>query len=140
MRRPLFRAAAVLAALALAACGGDGGGKPTPVDPDPVPGQLTATLATPSADDRALMLTITGPEAVTGVTAAGAGYAVFARPADATTVRVAVFGNIAAGALVRFSVPDVNRAAAYSVSVVEAADPANALRASLAGYAVTVAR
>lgn len=55
-------------------------------------------------------------------------------------VNVALFGQLGNGAVLRFSVPDVNQAAAYSASVQEVADATNALRPSLAGYQLVVAK
>jgi hypothetical protein len=127
---------ALILALAAAACtGGDDGGT-TP--PPPEPGVLTVSLTTPNTDDRALVVEVTGPS-ITGVTAANAAYVVHSRAPGATSVRAAVFGALGSGALLRFSVPDVNAAAAYKATVVEVADGANALRQTT-GYAATIAR
>ncbi|HEU4881864.1 MAG TPA: hypothetical protein VFT45_06460 [Longimicrobium sp.] len=127
---------ALFLALAAAACtGGDGG--PTTTSPQPEPGVLTVNLTTPNPDDRALVVEVTGP-AISGVTAANAAYVLHSR-AGASSVRVAVFGALGSGALLRFQVPDVNKASAYSATVVEVADAANALRET-AGYTAVVAR
>jgi hypothetical protein len=139
-----IRVALTAAALAFsAACSADGG----PMEPPPPaespalePGVLTLRLATPHADDGALLLTLVGPGPITEVAAAaGSAYVVHSRAVDGVT-RIAVFGAVAAGDLVRFTVPDVNRAASYSAALLELSDRASALRASTDGYALTVVR
>jgi len=50
-----------------------------------------------------------------------------------------VVGNLANGAVVTLHVPDVGAAASYTANVLEVADRQDALRPSLAGYALTVA-
>jgi hypothetical protein len=130
----LPRAALLLAAALLPACAG---GEPAA----PQPGDLTVTLATPNAD-AALVVSITGPGVVSAVQAASPGAVVRART-QGTTTTVALFGAhdaLGAGPLLRVSVPDVRQAKAYAAVVREAADLQNAPRASLAGYALTVAR
>lgn len=131
-----FRALLALAAALAAATCGDAPNGP----PKPVPGVLTLTLVTPNADDRAILVRVTGPEAMTDVASASGAYELHARGAGGTSVRAAAFGPIAGGALLRFAVPDVNRSAEYVATVEEASDGANALRAELGGYRLTVGR
>jgi len=127
------RCAALLAAAALlSAC--DAGEPATPL-----PGELTVTLATPNPADGAVLVAVTGPDAVSAVQAAAAGNVVRART-QGTTTTVAVFGTVAAGDLLRLSVPDVRQAQHYTATVTEAADLGNHLRPSLAGYALEVSR
>jgi hypothetical protein len=125
---------APLAAAALLAACSDGG------TPRPVPGELVLRLETPFADDRAMVVSVTGPEAIGPVAAARAGASVYSTAPGGTSVRVAVFGAIADGDLLRLSVPDVNRARGYAATVVEAAGPSNQSRADVSGYRVTFAR
>lgn len=141
---------AVAAVLAIS-CGGSGGDRaPTdpsqqqpvqpvqPTAPPAVPGTLTARLVTPNADDGAILLEISGPAPIADVTAAVQGAVVHSR-ANANTTRLAVFGPLASGALVRFSVPDVNAAQQYSAQVTEVSDRASALRTSVTGYGISIA-
>lgn len=131
------RFAPVLAALAtavLAACG-DAGMSTAPEAPQP--GVLTVTLATPFPDDRAVLITVSGPDEATAVVDAGSGYSVHAR-AGGTTFRAAVFGRISSGPLVRFTVPDVNRASAYRATIQEVVDPSSSVRGSTSGYALSI--
>ena len=122
----------VAAAIGILSCGGDSTG------PKAVPGDLTATLTTPNADDRAILITITSPGTISPG-AAGADYVVFSKTLTGKT-SVAVFGTLTTGPLVRFSVPDVGQAASYVVTVSDVADASNAPRSSLAGYSVTVSK
>ena len=133
-------------AVALAACGGDGGGAateppPTPVQPTApvaVPGTLTVRLVTPNTDDGAILLEITGPAPAAEPTSAAQGVVVHAR-ASGNTSRVAAFGPIGPGDLLRFSVPDVNAAPQYTARAIEASDRGSALRTSVTGYQLTIA-
>lgn len=128
--------ASLLAALlvgSVGACSDSGTGPDTPK-----PGQLSVALTTPNSSDRALLLRIVGPDAITGVSAAGP-YLVHAQSGSAT-VNVAVFGALATGPLLRFQVPDVAAAGSYSVSLIEVADESNKLRGSTTGYSFAVSR
>jgi len=127
--------AAALCLLA-AACTGDGG---VVNPPAPVPGVLTVRLTTPNADDRAAVLTVAAPEPVAGVESAAAGVIAHQRTSG-TETKVAVFGPLASGALLKLAVADVNKAAQYTVTVQEVADATNTLRPTLAGYTTTVIR
>lgn len=126
---------AVAAGAALLAGCDSGGGTPA----QPTPGVLTVSLAAPVAGDRALVIAITGPAAVGDVQAAATGYTTFAGAQGATT-RVAVFGAIADGPVLRFSVPDTRQAGQYQASVVDAADGQNTARTSLTAYKLSVSR
>ena len=134
------------AAAAAGSCGGgDGGAAPTqpppsgqPTAPVAVPGTLTVRLVTPFNDDGAILLDITGPAPVTDIAAAAQGVVAHAR-SNGNATRVAVFGSLGAGALVRFSVPDINAVQQYAVQVAEASDRASVLRSSVTGYQLTIA-
>ena len=139
--------AALVGAVALiASCGGgDGGRAPTqptppvqPTAPVAVPGTLTIHLATPHADDGAILLEITGPAPAAEIMSPVQGALVHPR-ANGNSSRVAVFGALGAGALIRFSVPDVNAVQQYGAQVIEASDQGSALRASVTGYKLTIA-
>jgi len=126
------RAAALLLAAFLSACHGD-----EPVTAGPA--MLVATLSTPRAESgRAAVVLISGPEAVTDVQAASSAYFAAAR-SEGTLTRVAVFGTLGDGPLLRFTVPDARRAGEYRATVIDAADSANVPSADLAEYALTLA-
>ena len=150
LSRSMLAARARLVTLAsvfgLAACGGDGGKAPTqppppppvqPVVPAPVPGSLTVRLVTPNPDDGAIMLDITGPAPAAELTSPVQGLVVHAR-ANGNTSRVAVFGALASGALLRFSVPDVNAAQQFSAQVIEVSDRGSTLRTNVTAYQATI--
>ena len=141
---------AVGVALAVS-CGGSGGdraptdpsqqqpGQPNqPTPPTALPGTLTARLVTPNADDGAILIEITGPAPVADVTVAAQGAIVHSRP-NGNKTRLAVFGPLASGAIVSFSVPDVNAAQQYSARVTEVSDRASAMRTSVTGYGISIA-
>jgi hypothetical protein len=124
--------AGVILALGLSACGGDDSSGPE----GPTPGFLTVALATPNADDGAILLTLGGPD-MTQIAATDG--SLYFRYAQGTGTVVAVLvGDLQDGALLRFHVPDVGAAGSYSAAITQVADRGNALRASLAGYALTV--
>lgn len=136
-----------VAALA-SSCGGGGDAgvastQPTttptlPTAPTATPGTLTVRLITPNTDDGAILLDITGPAPVAELTALSPGASLHAR-ANGSTTRVALFGALSSGALVRFSVPDVNAATQYGAQVTEVSDRSSALRATVSGYQLTIA-
>jgi hypothetical protein len=145
--RPVRLAAIIGAAALVGSCGGgDGGATPTQPTPPPaqptvpaaVPGTLTVRLVAPDTDDGAIVLEITGPAPAAELMAASPGAVVHART-NGNTARVAVFGSLGAGALLRFSVPDVNAAPQYTAQVIEVSDRASALRSSVTGYQLTIA-
>jgi hypothetical protein len=139
--------ASCIAVLA-SSCGGGGDAGVAPTEPTPTPtlptvptatpGTLTARLVTPNSDDGAIIVDITGPAPAAEPTALTPGASLYAR-SNGNTARVAVFGALGSGALVRFSVPDVNAASQYSAQVAEVSDRSNALRPSVTGYQVTIA-
>jgi hypothetical protein len=112
-----------------------------PVSPrEPVPGLLSVRMTTPHADDGALILRVTGPDLMADIAPGSTALRVFHR-AEARAFNAAVFGDLESGmVLLRFRVPDVASSAEYSATLVEAADEANSLRSSIAGYALTIER
>lgn len=124
---------ALLGGLAAAGCFGHEG---------PVAGELEVRLATPNADDRAIIFRLVGQQ--TAVTApSGSGYRVFTTPGLGDTARVVVVApqgtHLAAGSVARVSVPDTRRAEAYGAVVQEVASTSYATRAA-AGYVLTVVK
>jgi hypothetical protein len=122
---------AMVAALALAAaCRNDptGGAART--------GRLTVRLTTPNADDGAMTFEVSGAP-IDSVVVANASLVLFTRRNGATIVG-AVAGALADGAVATVYVPDGGVAAGYSARVLEVADRHDLLRASVAGYTLTV--
>ena len=122
----------LLVALAL----GSGAGSCSSIGP--VAGLLTVSLATPNAGaDGAILFNVSGPQALTSVTA-GPGLRVFAQPLS-TSTRVAVTGTLTNGAVVTIGVADTRTVAQYTATVQAVAAPDFQLR-SLTGYSLTVSR
>jgi hypothetical protein len=96
-------------------------------------------LTTAHADDGAVLFELSGPP-IDSVVAVNASLRLFTRRANDSTIVGAVVGVVANGAVVILQVPDVGAAARYTARIVEVADRDNVLRASLTGYALTVAR
>ncbi len=113
-----------LAALVLAAKCGENG---------PVPGDLVLQYGTAAAAPRAMLVVVTGPQqGVTWSAPADAGYRVFATPLAGDTTRVAVVApagqTLAAGAIARLTVPDVNAVSSYRATTDQVADATYALQ------------
>lgn len=126
-----------LLAVAVAGCGEQGGAGTEPERPEP--GALTVSLSVPAQDARAVVLSLSGPDSIAQVEGASSSYTVFSRGA-AKTRRVAVFGPLATGALLRLHVSDVKQVGGYTATIVEVADTANRIRENLEGYTVRVQR
>lgn len=138
MRRRLPRVVAG-AMMAVATAGSCSDAPTAPARPEP--GVLTVRLATPHADDRAALIRLVLPAGMTtaAVEAATPGLEVLTRR-SADTLRIAVFGDLTTQPVARIAVPDVRAASRVAATLVEVADEQDALRGSLAGYAVVVER
>jgi hypothetical protein len=104
-------------------------------------GILKVTLATPTPTpgaDGAILLTVTGPTALTSV-AAVAGLRVFAEPLS-TTNRFAVTGPLPNGVLLTIGVRDVTRASQYVATIQDVAAATTYQLRALAGYSLTISR
>lgn len=100
-------------------------------------GTVTLRLTTPHADDGAVLFEVSGPP-IDSATADNASLRLFTRRAGETTIIGALVGVVTNGAEVTLHVPDAGAAVGYTAEVLEVADRENALRTSLAGYALTV--
>jgi hypothetical protein len=105
----------------------------------PVAGVLTVSLTTPNPNaDRAILLTVTGPSALTSAAVPTASsLELYAQPLS-TTSRFAVTGTLTNGAVLTIGVADTRRAAQYAATVQAVAAPDFQLR-PLTGYSLTVA-
>ncbi len=121
----------VLATVFVLACGDSSGPS------EPQPGNLAVQFNTSVTTDRALLIQLSGPGAISNVQAANPGVMVFATEAG-TLVKVIVTGNLVNGALLRFDVVDVNQVKAYKASIVELSDNTNALRTDLSRHSVSI--
>jgi len=102
------------------------------------PGTLVLRLTSPHADDGAMTFQVHGPS-IESASVNGSLQLFTLRVNDSTLVG-AVIGTLANGAIITLHVPDESVAAAYTATLREVADREDALRASLAGYALTVTR
>jgi hypothetical protein len=129
-----FALAGALLATGLS-CGGDGNG--------PGPGELKVRLTSPTANsglDSAIALTITGPAALTTVTAAP-GLRLFQQPLGGTSTRFAIVGRLTNGAtILTIGVTNVRDLSQYSGSIQGVATPSFQLRALPGGYALALTR
>ncbi|HXF95387.1 MAG TPA: hypothetical protein VNI61_04730 [Gemmatimonadales bacterium] len=108
----------------------------------PVAGTLKVKLTMPGANsglDGAILFTLTGPTAPGAASAGGPGLRVF-HQALAPTMKVAVTGTLASGAVVMtFAVDDVRQR--YTATLEQVAATAGyQLRSSLNGYSLSVTR
>lgn len=134
MTRPLPRLL-LAALLALAACR-DAPTRPEPPPPPAQPRVLRLVLATPHADDGALLFTLAGG-AVDSVTAPGA--KLHLAPASATPRRVLLRGALAAGEVARVWLPPGADAARYQVTLEQVAARGSYAQRALPGYTLTLA-
>jgi len=134
-RTHLFQLGALAGALAV---GTSGCNSDTNTDPTSS-GPVTVSLSTPNADDGALMIIVKGQGPPTIESASNA-YQVYWRLAKAGETRVIVVGDISAGPLFTAAAPPGGSTAGITATIAEVATRANALRASTAGYTLTVAR
>jgi hypothetical protein len=108
----------------------------------PVAGELEVRLTTPNGDDRAILLRLGGKQSAVSAPT-GSGYRVLVAPLLADTVRVVVMAplgaHLAAGALVRLTVPDVRQVGAYVAGVIDVASATYAQR-PVTGYVLAVVK
>lgn len=104
----------------------------------PQPGSVVASLTTPAHDDGAVLAVLTGTT-FGEVLPASTSYRVYFRLASPTELRVVVLGNIVPGPLFTVGVPDIRQVGTLQASVADVAGRADTARASLSGYALTLA-
>ena len=133
-----FARPALLAMLFIAvlSCGGDGGTGPSG------PGELQIRLTSPNSGlDSAIVLTITGPAALTSATP-GPGLRLF-QPAtlSGTTTKFALLGQLTNGAVIMtIGIQDLAALTQYHGAIGDVAMPTYQLRPSLAGYGLALTR
>jgi hypothetical protein len=136
MKKQLWMmATAVALALAVGvACGDDESVGPEELPPEVTPGTMIMSLVTPNADDGAIMFTVSG--GVIDTPALLDIDHVLYLMEDSSSISVIIAGDIAAGELLEFDVPDIE--VTYTATITQVADRANDLRESLADYDLTV--
>ncbi len=127
-------AVVVSASLLAGACGGDDDGTGPPA---PLPGQLTVNVSTSGGPGAAFKLTVTG-EGIASPVKVGTSHQLYTF-ASGDTLKAALIGTVSTGELLKFSVPDVNQASSYRVTLNEVAGSDNALL-SLGSFSVSVSQ
>ncbi len=131
MRIPYLRALALGLIVMLASCGGPSGPPPPPSGP----GFLRVLLETPRSDDGALLITLSGgPLDSLRVSQATL---LTAPPGDDQQVIIA--GDVRAGVVLRFWVPERADVANYRVVLNQVATRRDYIQQSLTGYSLTIA-
>lgn len=116
--------AIAFAALLITSCSKDSTG------PTTQPGQLTVSVSTSGSGGAAFLITVTG-NGITSPAAANGNHQFFSLvSSNRLTAAVVAPSAITSGALLRFSVPDVNQASSYDVDLVQVAGADNALLAA----------
>jgi hypothetical protein len=101
----------------------------------PTAGILTVVWTVPDTSGRSIVLTLSGP-GVDRIEAAHPDYFVVARSGDGPLHRIAVFGTLVSGPLLRFAVPDTNRPDLYDVRIIEVGDEGDNVRAFPTDYSI----
>ncbi|MGH7530027.1 MAG: hypothetical protein ACREMN_06545 [Gemmatimonadales bacterium] len=129
----LCGAAALVGVIVVGLSCGDGTG--------PRAGNLEVRLTSPNSGlDSAIVLTVTGPEPLTGVTP-GTGLRLFQQPLGGTTTRFALTGLLTHNQVIlTIGVTDVGAFGQYSASIQGIARPNHLLRTLPGGYALAVTR
>ena len=104
----------------------------------PREGPVTVSLATPRADDGAVLITVTGPGVGT-LAPANSSYTIFWRLVSTTELRAIVLGNVVAGPLFTMRVPDIGNVSGYAGTVTQVANRTDELQEDRAGYGVQIA-
>ena len=107
-----------------------------PPPPPPPPGSAVVALATPNGDDGALEVTLHGP-GISNLASAASGYLFYSRLASDTVARVIVVGNVTAGPLFTFKIAGGASLSAYTATIDQVANRADAVHATLTNYSLS---
>jgi hypothetical protein len=105
----------------------------------PTPGTVTVSFQSPNTDDGAVLLTLTGP-GIQGVQPASSNYKAYWRVVSATEARLLVVGNITNGVVATLTIDDLSKVKEYAGTLIEVASRSDAVRASVAGYSISISR
>jgi len=112
---------------------------PPPQPPPPPPpgsGTVSVTFTTPRTDDGAILFELRGPS-IHAVTPASTNLQ-FHIDSSGSPIRGVALGVINSGVLLTFTISDTTAISSYSATIVDVADRQNALRSTLAGYALRI--
>ncbi len=133
MRIPYLRALALGLIVMLASCGGPSGPPPPPSGP----GFLQVLLQTPRTNDGALLITLSGgPLDSLRVSQATL---LTAPPGSVNDQQVIIAGDVRAGVVLRFWVPERADVANYRVVLNQVVTRTDYIQQSLTGYSLTIA-
>ena len=111
--------------------------QPPPPPPPAPPGSGIVSLVTPNADDGALVLTLHGP-GISDLATASSGYLFYSRLASDSVARIIVVGDVSAGPIFTFKPSASSQVSAYRVTIDQVASRADAVRASMTNYSLTI--
>lgn len=139
-RKRLLTFTALGIAISVAACS-DGGSPTEPKNLVPVivPGFLSLTVEGVRSDDRAILFKISGLASSSGVEVKQSKLTMHARPVG-EALSIALFGEAAQGELATIAIPNIAAPPTYTVTLVEIANKAGALRpdSALATYKLSI--
>ncbi len=127
-RRVVTTLAGLVLAGGVVTCGSE------PVAP-PTPGWVNVRLTTPNLDDGGILFTVTGAQ-IDSVRSTFPN--TFLRRESASSVRVVIVGNLAAGTVAQILVPSIGAAGTYGATVVEVATRGTFAQRPTAGYTLSV--
>lgn len=102
----------------------------------PESGVIVASLNTPNDRDGALVIRIIGEQSE--LRAAGSYRMATANAVQGTTMRVILSGQIADGAVLEFTVPDISKLGTYAVTVEQAAARGSYALLDPSGYTISL--
>jgi len=137
MSRMRFLVMALITAAAVGCADRATAPPPPSPPPPPPPGSAIVALVTPNSDDGAVAVTLHGP-GISNLANASSGYLFYSRLASDTVARVIVLGNVSAGPIFTFTIAGGAGVSAYTVSIDEVANRADAVRSSLTNYSLTI--
>ncbi|MDH5643156.1 MAG: hypothetical protein OEY63_03060 [Gemmatimonadota bacterium] len=102
---------------------------------EPVPGNLVLSLTSPYSDDGGVRIEIAGPILSKPFTAIKGAvlYSELAEDGSGATVAL-LAGELPAGALLEFAVPDVKQWESYQITLTEVVNQANEVRGDMSDY------
>ena len=124
---------ALCCSLPLAACSEKG-----PGEPDPEPRIVTISLDSPNSDDRALMFRLAPGWAPATFEIIPEDVRLFSAADGTGGTRVALFGPLADGPLLRFELAEIPPQDEEPIELIEVAGPGGVLRDPIAAYDVAV--
>jgi hypothetical protein len=124
----------IVTAVALALAVGVACDDDAAVGPEATAGTMIVSLTTPNLDDGAIMFTVSGGE-IDSPALLDVDHVLYLMEGT-NTITAIILGDIEAGELLEFDVPDID--VTYTATITQVADRMNDLHESLSGYGLTV--